>query len=984
MLPIRSTSTRCTSTALWLLATLLIGHVRADTEADSQNHSASRRTTPWTKSRVIGSPTPPPPFRVALAFEELKFDRPVALTSASGEDHLFLLQQDGKLFAFENNRSVQQTALVIDLKKPEPKLGSAYGITFHPDYQRNHYVYLCYTYQGTLEEGSRLVRFSTDGAHPPQIDPASAQTILTWVSGGHNGGCIKFGPDGYLYISTGDASGPAPPDVHRAGQDVSNLLSSILRIDVDNQDTGLEYAIPQDNPLISVAGARGEIWSYGYRNPWKMSFDRVDGHLWVGDVGWELWEMIYRVKKGGNYGWSITEGPQPVHPEDTPGPTPILPPTLQHPHSEAASITGGFVYRGTRLETLTGAYVYGDFQTGILWGARLSGEEVSWHQELARSPLQLVAFGEDTAGELYLVDYRGQIFQLEENPQPDRSAQFPRRLSQTGLFASTAEQTPAAGVIPYQINAPAWADHSQSQRWLAIPGRGHITSDGAGNWQFPDGSVLVKTIHQRTHKAANQRLETQILHRAENSWRPYTYVWNDAGTDAELAPAGGLDLTLSVDPASPSPARWRVHSRSACLLCHNPWVEARTTVFGVQSASPLAVDTTQWSRLVEVAGKPVSQLQQLHDQGWLETDGRGDRPPVLPLVDPTDEAQSLDRRVRSYLHVNCAHCHQFNAGGAANIALSHQVPLASTGTLKTRPTQGTFGITGARIISPGDPLGSVLYYRVSKLGGGRMPRLGSTHVDLAAASMIHDWIATLASQPTPATPPITPRLAARLGRDSAQDRTAAITALTNTTRGALALLRWVNDHPDPLLREQVLAVTRKHPATEVRDLFERFLPPDQRVKRLGTVVDRGAILDLPANAKQGRVVFFDNPAAACKNCHRIAKQGETLGPDLSQIGKKYTAAQLLDQILEPSKLMDPKYVPYLMETAEGQILTGLLEKKTDEEVWLKDARNRIHKIAAAEIELLVRQRKSLMPELLLRDLTAQQVADLVAFLATLK
>ena len=167
-------------------------------------------------------------------------------------------------------------------------------------------------------------------------------------------------------------------------------------------------------------------------------------------------------------------------------------------------------------------------------------------------------------------------------------------------------------------------------------------------------------------------------------------------------------------------------------------------------------------------------------------------------------------------------------------------------------------------------------------------------------------------------------------------------------------------------------------------MFEQFLPPDQRVKRLGTVVDRGAILDLPANAKQGRVVFFDNPAAACKNCHRIAKQGETLGPDLSQIGKKYTAAQLLDQILEPSKLMDPKYVPYLMETAEGQILTGLLEKKTDEEVWLKDARNRIHKIAAAEIELLVRQRKSLMPELLLRDLTAQQVADLVAFLATLK
>ncbi|MEE3372470.1 MAG: c-type cytochrome, partial [Planctomycetota bacterium] len=339
---------------------------------------------------------------------------------------------------------------------------------------------------------------------------------------------------------------------------------------------------------------------------------------------------------------------------------------------------------------------------------------------------------------------------------------------------------------------------------------------------------------------------------------------------------------------------------------------------------------------------------------------------------------------RSYLHVNCAHCHQFNAGGAANIALSHHVPLASTGTLGTRPTQGTFGITGARIISPGDPLGSVLYYRISKLGGGRMPRLGSAHVDLAGASMIHDWIAHLTPQETVAPHPITPGLAASLASNSDNDRTAAITALTTSTRGALALLRWVTDHPDPRLQAQVLAVTRNHPATEVRDLFERFLPPDQRVKRLGTVVDRGAILGLPANPEQGRNVFFNNPAAACKNCHRIGKQGETRGPDLNQIGKKYNAAQLLEQILEPSKLMEPKYVPYLMETAEGQILTGLLEKQTDEEVWIKDARNRIHKVPAEDIELLVRQRKSLMPELLLRDLTAQQVANLVAFLATLK
>ena len=133
-----------------------------------------------------------------------------------------------------------------------------------------------------------------------------------------------------------------------------------------------------------------------------MSFDRATGDLWTGDVGWELWEMIYRVEKAGNYGWSIMEGRQLVHPEDNVGPTPILPPALDHPHSEAASITGGFVYRGSRLKELIGAYIYGDFQSGIVWGALFEGDELVWRKELARTPLQLVGFGEDNAGELYL------------------------------------------------------------------------------------------------------------------------------------------------------------------------------------------------------------------------------------------------------------------------------------------------------------------------------------------------------------------------------------------------------------------------------------------------------------------------------------------------------------------------------------------------------------------------------------------------------
>ena len=145
-----------------------------------------------------------------------------------------------------------------------------------------------------------------------------------------------------------------------------------------------------------------------------MSIDKVTGQLWVGDVGWELWELVYDVKRGGNYGWSVMEGPQPVNVEARRGPTPILPPIKVHPHSEATSITGGYVYRGTRLPELAGTYIYGDFMTGIIWGLRSEGDKITWQRELARTPVHLVAFGESNSGELYMLDHdrTHQIYRL--------------------------------------------------------------------------------------------------------------------------------------------------------------------------------------------------------------------------------------------------------------------------------------------------------------------------------------------------------------------------------------------------------------------------------------------------------------------------------------------------------------------------------------------------------------------------------------------
>src|SRR5205823_674238 len=214
-------------------------------------------------------------------------------------------------------------------------------------FEKNRYCYVCYILAGKngaeLADGTRISRFKLTDTDPPRIDPKSETIIITFLAGGHNGCDIHFGNDGYLYISTGDGTGPNPPDGRDTGQDISDLLSSILRIDVDRTENGKQYAIPPDNPFIKTPQARPEVYACGLRNPFRMSFDRATGDLWVGDVGWELWEMIHKVQKGGNYGWSVKEGPLEIRPNGKRGPTPILPPTIALPHTEAASITGGYV-----------------------------------------------------------------------------------------------------------------------------------------------------------------------------------------------------------------------------------------------------------------------------------------------------------------------------------------------------------------------------------------------------------------------------------------------------------------------------------------------------------------------------------------------------------------------------------------------------------------------------------------------------------------
>jgi len=479
---------RIAASLLSLLAGLVAWLVPSAAEPPNPKEAAKSVRTPWTTSRVHGSPEPPPPYKVVRAFPNLKFDHPVLLARTPSIDRLFVGEQAGVLYSFTDTPDAKAD-LFFDLRKelktihlhPDAKdVEAVYGLVFHPEFAKNRQCFVCYTLRGkrgqsNLPDGTRLSRFIVTKADPPRIDPASEEIVLTFLQGGHNGGDLHFGPDRMLYISTGDATSPNPPDALNTGQDISDLLSSILRIDVDKKDEGKSYAVPKDNPFVGMKGARPEIWAYGFRNPWRMSFDRQTGELFVGDVGWELWETVHRIEKGGNYGWAAMEGPQPIKPEKV-GPTPIRPALIELPHTIACSVTGGYVYRGKKFPELRGAYVFGDWETRRLWAARFEGDRTKEMPEIARPSVRIVAFGEDKDGELYILDHDGgTIHTIERNDAAAKNVDFPTKLSQTGLFASVKDHTPAAGVIPFAINSRQWQDGATAEHWVAFPGESSAT-----------------------------------------------------------------------------------------------------------------------------------------------------------------------------------------------------------------------------------------------------------------------------------------------------------------------------------------------------------------------------------------------------------------------------------------------------------------------------------------------------------------------------
>jgi uncharacterized repeat protein (TIGR03806 family) len=729
----------------YFLAALALGFLPLSPADETKPYGLDRRLS-WTTSAVVGSPDPPLPYRVRQTFAKLKVPCPIGVAHEPGTDRLILLYQDvawtgqGHLLRIKDDPAVQDAEKLLDVD------GIAYGVAFHPDYAKNGYLYV--GSNGPLHgktKTTRVIRYTVGRQPPFTLDPNSARLILEWESDGHNGGDLAFGPDGLLYVSSGD--GTSDSDTNLAGQDLMRLLSKVLRIDVDHHDPGKGYSVPADNPFTGSPGVRPETWAYGFRNPWRLHIDRPTGDLWVGNNGQDLWEQVYLVRRGANYGWSVLEGSHPFYPTRKAGPHPFDRPIAEHHHSEMRSLSGGLVYHGNELPELRGAYIYGDWSTGRIWGIRHDKGRVTWHQELAATTLQITGFGTDSKGELLIADHGGGYYRLERAPREEAPARFPTRLSETGLFTSVRGHVPHPALIPYSVNAPLWSDGALKERFLALPGTSQVEFTAENGWNFPEGTVLVKTFSlelEAGNPASRRRIETRLLTRPQKEWVGYSYVWNEDQTDATLVDRAGMDRVYEVrEPGGVRKQTWHYPSRAECMVCHS---RAANFVLGLS--------TPQMNKVHQYGAVADNQLRTLEHIGVFK-DKLPKRPEQLGrLVDPSDTAADLNLRARSYLHANCAQCHVEAGGGNAMINLAFGTAAEKMRLFDARPQHDTYGLKEARLVAAGAPDRSVLLHRMGLRGRGQMPPLATSVVDEEALRLLREWVRQVKPVPGEAAPSV--------------------------------------------------------------------------------------------------------------------------------------------------------------------------------------------------------------------------------------
>ncbi|MGI9342457.1 MAG: PQQ-dependent sugar dehydrogenase [Gammaproteobacteria bacterium] len=608
--------------------------------------------------------------------------------------------------------------------------GGMLGMAFDPNFPATPEVYVSYTAPGNsmLSVVSRVVLDDTDDPVNP-----TEQVILTvdQPNDNHNGGDIAFGPDGYLYFGVGDGGGSGDPD--ETGQDTTRLLGSMLRIDVRGVAHPTPgYNIPGDNPFAANprcgpgtnAAACPEIYAWGLRNPWRWSFDAPTGQLWLGDVGQNEWEEIDIIERGGNYGWDDCEGFANFEANNCPAPAYVDPVTVYRHSNGNNSVTGGYVYRGSSISSLVGRYVFADYVSGRIWALADDGQGGFTNEELLDTPFNISSFAIGADGELYFSEYAGaggiRRLTLTGGGMTDP---VPNDLADTGCADPADVTQPAAGLVPYTVNAPFWSDGANKTRYLAVPDAGTIDVDGAGEFDFPTGSVLVKSF------ALGSRLvETRLLMRhPDGAWAGYTYEWNDQQTAATRVVGGKTVSVVGQD--------WIFPSEGECMQCH-------TVAAGFALGPEIA--QLNGDLAYPAPGRTANQLDTLEHIGMLSTPLAGATATLPALADPADMGATADARARAYLHTNCAQCHRPGGPTPTTLDLRFDTALVATGACDELPQSGDLGITDARIIAPGDAARSVRAERLARRDAAAMPPVGSALADANGVALIGGWIDSLA------------------------------------------------------------------------------------------------------------------------------------------------------------------------------------------------------------------------------------------------
>jgi uncharacterized repeat protein (TIGR03806 family) len=709
------------------------------------------------------------PAKVELveAFPGVGFDDPVFMAPEPASDRIWIAEQAGRLISFQADPGVSETRVVLDLRDVVLGEGDSglLSIAFHPRYadaeaEAEGLIFVAYELRAPDSALSfRLSRFHVDRT-TGIADPGSEAVLIHQrdQSPWHEGASMLFRPsDGYLYLTVGDEGGLRCQFLNCQRID-RDLFSGVLRLDVDSigGDTShapprqpatgetAHYFVPNDNPFVGHANALEEFYAIGLRSPHRMTLDPLEDRIWIADVGQAAREEVDVLAAGANFQWNVLEGTIPLE-NGAPMPDPVLgvwtPPVHDYGRGEGGTIIGGYVYRGAAIPWLEGRYIYGDFLSGRIWALGYSdagGSVVKTANDLILSTTLsgrddgLTSFGLDAAGEVYALTLGEQVRLRKLVPSTPDPGNMPLTLSATGLFSDLATLATIESLVPYDVKVPLWSDGAEKRRWLSVPTGTFIGYSADQAWTFPAGTVFVKHFEMqidRSDPSSVRRLETRVLVVQEDHHvYGVTYKWRDDQSDADLLTAAAFeDLQIIDGEGVPSPQRYLYPGPSDCLTCH---AGGAGSVLGLRArqlegmpANDAASDMLEWLAAAEYFAAAELERESI--------------PAFAPL---DDELAPIELRARSYLDVNCSHCHggqkldRARWDGRITVPLNHQDIVMGA-------SLGGSGSEDDRIVVPGDVAHSLLHRRAETTDVDlRMPPLARSTVDEPFVDVLEEWI----------------------------------------------------------------------------------------------------------------------------------------------------------------------------------------------------------------------------------------------------